>query len=67
MYAHRGLLIGLTAASLALPVSIGMPSAAGTSDNGGPTLVDLVPSGDRALPERRHRPSRRVTCSTEAA
>ena len=42
MRSNRALLIGLTAASLALPVSIGVPRAAGMSDNGGPTLVDLV-------------------------
>ena len=39
---NRALLVGLTAASLALPVSIGVPRAAGTSDDGGPTLVDVV-------------------------
>jgi hypothetical protein len=42
MRVNRALLIGLTAASLALPVAIGVPRAAGTSDDRGPTLVDLV-------------------------
>ena len=42
MRANRALLVGLTAATLALPVSIGVPRAAGTSDTGGPTLVDVV-------------------------
>src|SRR5688572_25079507 len=42
MRANRALLIGLTTASLALPVAIGVPRAASTSDNGNPTLVDLV-------------------------
>ena len=42
MRANRTLLIGLTAASLALPVATGVPRAAGMSDNSGPTLVDAV-------------------------
>jgi hypothetical protein len=42
MRVNRALLAGLTAASLALPVSVGVPRAAGMSDGGGPTLVDAV-------------------------
>jgi hypothetical protein len=41
MRANRTLLIGLTTASLALPVAMDVPRAAGTPDNP-PTLVDLV-------------------------
>ena len=44
MRANRALLVGLTAATLVLPVSIGVPRAAGTSDTGSPTLVDVVPT-----------------------
>ena len=42
MRPNRALLVGLTAASLALPVAIGVPRAAGVSDDDGPTLADLV-------------------------
>ena len=42
MRLNRAFLIGLTAASLALPAAIGVPRAAGVSDDDGPTLADLV-------------------------
>ena len=42
MPAHRALLIGLTTASLALPVSIGVPRASSPSDTDGPTLAEVV-------------------------
>jgi hypothetical protein len=42
MTGSRVILAGLTVASLVLPVSIGVPRAAGMADGDGQTLVDVV-------------------------